>query len=133
MKPRPPIGKSHGISFEMKGVPAGGYSVLYGVELEDGGGVDVVASWSAASPQFTHVGTRTVRYAVSAEGYDALTNSATVTITPRSLNDAAIGSLSFTTVDGVRTPVATLVDDLGNVLGAEDADFTWEIEESGVM
>ena len=58
---------------------------------------------------------------------------ATVTISPRSLAMAVLGSLRFVDRGGVRTPVPTLVDDLGHEVPPSDYVFTWEEEASGAM
>ena len=70
---------------------------------------------------------------LSAQGFDPVTNMATVTIAPRSISRAALGALRFEDVGGVRTPVPTLVDDFGHEVPPSDYAFAWSEEASGAM
>ncbi len=72
-------------------------------------------------------------YELSAAGFESVTNMATVTISPRSLATASLGSLRFESSGGVRTPVPVLVDDLGHEVPLSDYDFAWTEETSGAM
>ena len=71
--------------------------------------------FEAEKPLYTNVvsGVETW-YEVSAPGCDPVTNVATVTVTPRNLASAVLSSVRFESVEGVRTPVVELVDDLGH-------------------
>ena len=72
-------------------------------------------------------------YEVSAPGFDPVTNVARVTVAPRSLANAALESLRFEDVGGVRTPVPSLVDDLGHGVPSADYAFVWNEEANGTM
>ena len=118
-------GAGHGISVKVT-YPESGWALRY-ARTAAGPFVDEM-------PLFTNV-TDAVEtwYEVSAAGFAPVTNVATVTVTPRSLANAAIGALRFVDVEGVRTPVPTMVDDLGHAIGPSDYDFAWAAEESGAM
>ena len=118
-------GEGHGISVRVT-YPATGCTVRYATAASGPFTDDV--------PLFTDVVTGAETwYEVSAAGFDPVTNVATVTITPRNLSGASLGSLRFTGTGGARTPVATLVDDLGHVIAAENYTFDWTEEASGAL
>ena len=118
-------GEGHGISVRVT-YPATGYSIRYATAANGPFTDDV--------PLFTDVVTGAETwYEVSAAGFDPVTNVAVVTITPRNLSGAALGSLRFTGTGGARTPVATLVDDLGHEVPPADYVFVWTEEASGAL
>ena len=118
-------GAGHGISVTVT-YPPTGVRIRY-ARSEKGPFTD-------EKPLFTNaVDAAETWYELSADGFEPVTNMATVTIAPRSLAMAVLGSLRFVDRGGVRTPVPTLVDDLGHEVQPSDYVFTWEEEASGAM
>ena len=118
-------GAGHGISVKVT-YPPSGATVRYARAA--------TGPFVEEKPLFTNaVDAAETWYELSAEGFEPVTNMATVTISPRSLAKAALGSLRFEDVDGARTPVPTLVDDLGHEVPSADYVFTWTEEASGAM
>lgn len=118
-------GAGHGISVTVT-YPPTGVRIRY-ARSEKGPFTD-------EKPLFTNaVDAAETWYELSADGFEPVTNMATVTIAPRSLAMAVLGSLRFVDRGGVRTPVPTLVDDLGHEVPPSDYVFTWEEEASGAM
>ena len=118
-------GAGHGISVKVT-YPPSGAEVRYARTAE--------GPFMDEAPLFTNaVDGAETWYEIAAAGFDPVTNMATVTVSPRSLAMAALGSIRFESVDGVRTPVPSLVDDLGHEVPPEDYAFAWTEEESGAM
>ena len=90
-------GSGHGITVFVTD-PASGATVMYG---ETEGTYDLIAS-----PQYSTVGTHTVYYRVSANGYTTATGSATVTITP--VTTATTATEATTTATEATTTTTTV-------------------------
>ena len=118
-------GEAHGIEVRVSN-PATGWTVRYAASRE--------GPYASERPLYTDavIGAETW-YEVSAAGFDPVTNVAVVTITPRSLASAMLGSLRFDDAGGARTPVPTLVDDLGHEVPPANYAFDWNEEASGAM
>ncbi len=118
-------GKGHGIAVVVT-YPASGATVRYARTA--------AGPFTDAKPLFTNVtDAAETWYEITAAGFDPVTNMATVTVSPRSLANAAIGSLRFETVADARTPVASLVDDLGNAVPTSDYALAWSEAPNGAM
>ena len=118
-------GAGHGISVEVAHLPSG--AVVRYARTAPGPFVD-------ERPLFTNVvDAAETWYELSAGGVGPVTNMAMVTISPRSLATASLGSIQFQDVGGVRRPVPMLVDDLGHEVPPTNYDFAWTEEESGAM
>ena len=75
-------GESHGISVILRDPRPAGARVRYALASS--------GPFEEENPQFTDAGRTTVWYLVTADNYEPLTNSATVTISPKSLTQAQI-------------------------------------------
>ena len=118
-------GAAHGIDVKVTN-PATGWAVKYALSA--------AGPFTLEKPMFTDVVDAVETwYEVTAEGFDPVTNSAAVTITPRSIASAELGSIHFEETGGVRTPVPTLVDDLGHAIAPANYAFEWSEEPSGAM
>ena len=93
-------GQEHSITVEITGDEASSFSVTYALSAS--------GPFSAAKPMFTNVSDVTVWYVLSSPNYATVTNSATVTITQRSVTLTAANISKL--YDG--TPLALTAEDI---------------------
>ncbi len=111
-------GAARGIEVKVTS-PTDGVTVMYSAESAEG-------PWQSTSPTVTEVGTTKIWYYALAEDYLGVTNSATVTISPRKISDVKVDvtlpDVGYYKYDGeAKVPAATVTDD--SFAGFEDSDY----------
>ncbi len=111
-------GAARGIEVKVTS-PETGVTVMYSAESAEG-------PWQSTSPTVTEVGTTKIWYYAVAEDYLGVTNSATVTISPRKISDVKVNvtlpDVGYYKYDGeAKVPAATVTDD--SFAGFEDSDY----------
>ncbi len=109
-------GNEYGIHVSLTG-DAAGATVTYGT---------VEGTYNLTeSPKIKNVGTQTVYYKVTKEGYKNVTGSATVTINKKELNNAMFPSISAVTYDGSeKEPTVVLSDMAGSRELIQTSDYS---------
>ncbi len=115
-------GAAHGIEVKVTS-PTDGVTVMYSAESAEG-------PWQSTSPTTTEVGTKRIWYYAVAEEYLGVTNSATVTISPRKISDVKVDVTL--PIEGYKydatekLPTVTVTDDSLEDFSDSDYEISYE-------